>query len=130
MVFIVTWIIASISVLAFTAVLTGIVLLLDYIDEKLRSPYDSIVVIPLVAVLLGLVLTALILGGGNYMTAYNVKGNADNGRRILNYNIRKDYARLLEVIADSREPDFEEVEQLANKYRFYYNENGTLMEAE
>ena len=63
--FIVTWIIASISVLAFTAVLTGIVLLLDYIDEKLRSPYDFIVVIPLVAVLLGLVLTALILGGGN-----------------------------------------------------------------
>lgn len=65
MVFIVTWIIASISVLAFTAVLTGIVLLLDYIDEKLRSPYDFIVVISLVAVLLGLVLTALILGGGN-----------------------------------------------------------------
>ena len=64
------------------------------------------------------------------MTNFNVKGNADNGRRILNDNIRKDYARLLEVIADSREPDFEEVEQLANKYRFYYNENGTLMEAE
>lgn len=65
MTFILTWIIASISVLAFTAVLTGIVLLLDYIDEKLRSPYDFIVVISLVAVLLGLVLTALILGGGN-----------------------------------------------------------------
>src|SRR5699024_5045397 len=130
MVFIVTWIIASISVLAFTAVLTCIVLLLDYIDEKLRSPYDFIVVISIVAVLLGLVFTALFLGGGKYITEYNVKGNADNCNIILNSKTRKDHARLLEVIADRREPDFEEVEQLANKYRFYYNENGTLMEVE
>lgn len=64
------------------------------------------------------------------MAEYNAKGNADNGRRILNDNIRKDYAILLEIIADEREPDFEEVEQLANKYRFYYNEYGALMEAE
>lgn len=64
------------------------------------------------------------------MTNFNARGNATNGRRIMNGNIRKDYARLLEIIADGREPDYEEVEQLANKYRFYFGEDGTLGEAE
>ena len=58
------------------------------------------------------------------------KSNAQNGRRILNENIRKDYARLLEIIADKREPDFEEVEKLAGKYRMYFDDVGELKEAE
>ena len=58
------------------------------------------------------------------------KSNAQNGRRILNENIRKDYARLLEIIADKREPDFEEVEKLAGKYRMYFDDAGELKEAD
>lgn len=58
------------------------------------------------------------------------EGLAPEGRRILNDNIRKDYARLLEIIADEREPDYEEVEQMANKYRMYFDEHGELKEAE
>jgi len=58
------------------------------------------------------------------------KSNAQNGRRILNENIRKDYARLLEIIADKREPDFEEVEKLAGKYRMYFDDAGDLREAD
>jgi len=54
---------------------------------------------------------------------------AKNGRKILNENIRKDYARLLEIIADKREPDFEEVEKLAGKYRMYFDDAGELKEA-
>lgn len=55
-------------------------------------------------------------------------GNAPQGRRILNDNIRVDYARLLEMLADGREADGEEVEELANKYRYYFDENGNLHE--
>ncbi len=55
-------------------------------------------------------------------------GNASKGRRILNDNIRKDYARLLEMLADPREADGKEVEALAGKYRFYFDENGDLHE--
>lgn len=55
-------------------------------------------------------------------------GYASKGRRILNDNIRKDYARLLEMLADPREADGEEVEALAGKYRFYFDENGDLHE--
>lgn len=55
---------------------------------------------------------------------------AKQGRRILNDNIRRDYGRLLEIIASPKEPDFEEVEGLAGKYRMYFDENGHLKEAE
>lgn len=53
---------------------------------------------------------------------------ATQGRRILNDNIRKDYKRLLSVITDVREPDFPEVEELANKYRMYFDDNGDVKE--
>lgn len=53
---------------------------------------------------------------------------ATKGRRILNDNIRKDYARLLEMLADGREADGSELEALAGKYRMYFDENGKLVE--
>jgi len=55
---------------------------------------------------------------------------ATEGRRILNDNIKRDYMRLLEIIADAREPDYGEVEVLANKYRMYFDEHGAVKEAE
>jgi len=53
-------------------------------------------------------------------------GKATKGQRIRNGQLRRDFARLLEIITDVREPDFEEVEALANKYRFYFDENGAV----
>lgn len=56
------------------------------------------------------------------------KDKAKNGRRILNDNIKRDYTRLLEIIADVREPDYEEVEELAGKYRLYFDDSGNVKE--
>lgn len=53
-------------------------------------------------------------------------GKATEGKRIRNGQLRRDFARLLEIITDVREPDFEEVEALANKYRFYFDETGEV----
>ena len=53
-------------------------------------------------------------------------GKATKGQRIRNGQLRRDFARLLEIITDAREPDFEEVEALANKYRFYFDEKGAV----
>lgn len=53
---------------------------------------------------------------------------AKQGRRILNENIKRDYKRLLTIVASPDEPDFEEVEALANKYRMYFDDNGDLKE--
>ena len=58
------------------------------------------------------------------------KNKARKGRHILNENIRRDYARLLEIIADKREPDYDEVEKLAGKYRMYFDDSGKLKEAD
>src|SRR5690606_28680145 len=51
---------------------------------------------------------------------------ATKGRRIRNGQLRRDFARLLEIITDGREPDFEEHEALANKYRFYFGAKGAV----
>jgi len=51
-----------------------------------------------------------------------------SGRRILNENIKRDYMRLLEIIASPDEPDFTEVGHLANKYRMYFDAHGELRE--
>lgn len=53
-------------------------------------------------------------------------GNAATGKRIRNGELRRDFQRLLEILVDIREPDFEEVEALANKYRFYFDEKGAV----
>ena len=51
---------------------------------------------------------------------------ATKGQRIRNGELRRDFQRLLEIIADIREPDFEEVEAIANKYHFYFDETGAV----
>ena len=53
-------------------------------------------------------------------------GKATKGQRIRNGELRRDFQRLLEIITDIREPDFEEVEALANKYRFYFDDKGAV----
>jgi len=53
-------------------------------------------------------------------------GTAAKGQRIRNGQLRRDFERLLEFIASPSEPDFEEVEALANKYRFYFDETGEV----
>lgn len=53
------------------------------------------------------------------------------GRRILNDNIRKDFARALQLAVEPDDKvDYSELEALANKYRMYYDEEGTLKEAD
>jgi len=54
---------------------------------------------------------------------------ATAGRRILNENIRRDFARLLSLaVTPDDEVDYMEIEELANKYRFYFDENGEVRE--
>jgi len=48
--------------------------------------------------------------------------------KIRNNRIKRDYMRLLAIIADAREPDYSEVEQLAAKYGLYFDENGIIRE--
>ena len=59
----------------------------------------------------------------------NLIGKATQGRRILNEGIKRDLMRLLAVVTDAEnEPDFSEIEEIANKYRMYFDENGELKE--
>ena len=54
---------------------------------------------------------------------------ATAGRRILNENIRRDFARLLRLaVTPDDEVDYTEIEELANKYRFYFDEKGEVRE--
>ena len=57
-------------------------------------------------------------------------GKATQGRRILNENIKRDYARLLQLaVTPDNEVDFKEIEELANKYHFYFDDDGIVKEA-
>jgi len=47
---------------------------------------------------------------------------------IRNSRIKRDFKRLLAIIADAREPDYSEVEQLAAKYGLYFDDNGNVKE--
>ena len=49
--------------------------------------------------------------------------------RIRNGEMRRDFKRLLAIIADVREPDYSEVERLAEKYDLYFDEKGNVREA-
>lgn len=49
--------------------------------------------------------------------------------RIRNGEMRRDFKRLLAIIADVREPDYSEVERLAEKYDLYFDEKGNVKEA-
>lgn len=58
-------------------------------------------------------------------------GKATQGRRILNENIKRDYARLLQLaVTPDDEVDFGEIEELANKYRFYFDDDGNVKEVQ
>ena len=49
--------------------------------------------------------------------------------RIRNGEMRRDFKRLLAIIADVREPDYSEVERLAEKYDLYFDDKGIVKEA-
>ena len=49
--------------------------------------------------------------------------------RIRNGELRRDFKRLLAIIADDREPDYSEVERLAEKYNLYFDDEGNVKEA-
>ena len=49
--------------------------------------------------------------------------------RIRNGEMRRDFKRLLAIIADVREPDYSEVERLAEKYDLYFDDKGNVKEA-
>jgi len=55
------------------------------------------------------------------------KSNA-NSTPIRNTRIKRDFKRLLAIIADAREPDYSEVERIAAKYGLYFDENGDIKE--
>lgn len=48
--------------------------------------------------------------------------------RIRNGQLRRDFMRLLAIIADGREPDFDEVEKIAERNGLYFDENGKVKE--
>ena len=50
--------------------------------------------------------------------------------RIRNGKLRRDFKRLLEIIADAREPDFEEVEKIAKRNGLAFDDNGEVKEAD
>ncbi|MBS4195356.1 hypothetical protein [Lederbergia citri] len=47
---------------------------------------------------------------------------------IKNSRIKRDFKRLLAIIADAREPDYSEVENIANRHGLYFDENGAVKE--
>lgn len=49
--------------------------------------------------------------------------------RIRNSQIKRDFKRLLAIIADVNEPDFTEVERIATRYGLYFDDNGVVKEA-
>ena len=62
-------------------------------------------------------------------TTNKLIGKATQGRRILNENIKRDYARLLQLaVTSDDEVDYTEIEELANKYRFYFDDKGDVKE--
>ena len=48
----------------------------------------------------------------------------ENPNCIRNGEIRRDFKRLLAIIADVREPDYAEAEEIARRNGFYYDDNG------
>lgn len=54
----------------------------------------------------------------------------DDMARIRNGQIRRDFKRLLAMIADNREPDYREVEEIAKRNGLKFDNNGEVKEAE
>ena len=49
--------------------------------------------------------------------------------RIRNGEMRRDFKRLLTIITDVGEPNYSEVERLAEKYDLYFDDEGNVKEA-
>ena len=49
--------------------------------------------------------------------------------RIRNGEMRRDFKRILMIITDVSEPDYSEVERLAEKYDLYFDDEGNVKEA-
>lgn len=59
------------------------------------------------------------------------KSNANPTQKatpIRNSRIKRDFKRLLAIIADAREPDYSEVERIATRHGLYFDENGEVRE--
>ena len=54
------------------------------------------------------------------------KNKRNSSNRIRNGKIRRDFKRLLAIIADAREPDYSEVEAIAKRNGFYYDDKGEV----
>lgn len=70
------------------------------------------------------------IGADGSMTVLGKVGDVSDGNINLMTDgvVMGDYKRLLEIVADPREPDLEEVVILANKYGWYFDEYGVLQE--
>jgi len=54
--------------------------------------------------------------------------SGEHPNKIRNGRLRRDFKRLLEIIADAREPDFAEVEQIAKSHALYFDDKGDVKE--
>ncbi|MEK3887282.1 hypothetical protein [Bacillus sp. FSL K6-3431] len=54
--------------------------------------------------------------------------NQQKPQIIRNSRIKKEFARLLEIIVDAREPDFSEVQALAKRNGFVFDDEGNVKE--
>lgn len=54
------------------------------------------------------------------------KNKRNSSNRIRNGKIRRDFKRLLAIIAGVREPDYSEVEAIAKRNGFYYDDKGEV----
>lgn len=57
------------------------------------------------------------------MTNQNAKSTP-----IKNSRIKRDFKRLLAIIADVREPDFDELQEIAARHGLYFDDNGAVRE--
>lgn len=55
-----------------------------------------------------------------------MKRKKEHPNKIRNGKIRRDFRRLLEIIAEGREPSLEEVEEIAERHAFYYDDSGEV----
>jgi len=58
-----------------------------------------------------------------------MKTNQIKPQPIRNNRIKRDFARLLEIIADPRQPDYSEVEAIAERNGFVFDDKGNVVEA-
>jgi len=57
------------------------------------------------------------------------KTNQQKPQIIRNSRIKREFARLLEIIVDAREADFDEVQAIAKRNGFVFDDEGRVVEA-